>query len=48
VPDSNVGRFVFDDLAVANEASSSSISDIKQLGESCKPGLEVLRAGCSY
>lgn len=35
VPDSNVGRFVFNDLAVANEASSSSIAGIRQLGEAC-------------
>jgi hypothetical protein len=33
VPDSDVGRFVFDDLADANEASSSSIAGIKQLGK---------------
>jgi hypothetical protein len=33
VPDSDVGRFVFEDLAVANEASSSSIQDVRQTGE---------------
>jgi hypothetical protein len=37
VPDSDVGRFVFEDLAVANEASSSSIADVKQLGEGWPP-----------
>jgi hypothetical protein len=33
VQDSDVGCFVFEDLAVANEASSSSIAYVKQLGE---------------
>ncbi|WIA22949.1 hypothetical protein OEZ86_009880 [Tetradesmus obliquus] len=37
VPDSNVGRFVFNDLAVANEASSSSIAGIRQLGAADAP-----------
>ncbi|KAF6263329.1 hypothetical protein COO60DRAFT_455417 [Scenedesmus sp. NREL 46B-D3] len=40
VPDSNVGRFMFDDLAVANEASSSSIADIKQLGTAEVPHIQ--------
>ena len=33
VADAEVGRFVFDDLAAANEASSSSITDVRQLGK---------------
>eukprot|EP00878_Enallax_costatus_P012874 GHUV01013442.1.p1 GENE.GHUV01013442.1~~GHUV01013442.1.p1 ORF type:complete len:198 (+),score=55.92 GHUV01013442.1:334-927(+) len=37
VSDAEVGRFVFDDLAAANEASSSSITDVKQLGSADIP-----------
>jgi hypothetical protein len=33
VPDDEAGAFVFADLASANEASSSSIASIRQLGE---------------
>lgn len=34
VADAEVGRFVFNDLAVANESNVSNISDVRQLGKS--------------